>query len=344
MRVWLVAMMSLWLLGCTADSHKPLPGVAMEGRYAHTDEGLVLGFPGTRLVMDAPGPVRLDVEALGDQVRLDVREDGGAWRRIDLAPGPQTLTLGQDAPHRLEIIRRNEDWQGALRIRSLEPVSGAFDAAPALPERKLLFIGDSITAGAGTDVAFEDAGLGKPLDNARLAFPRILADRLDAQVHHVAYGGRGIIRDWRGYPTGQDSVLNAPAFYGLASPGLDQPWDPQAFVPDAVVIGLGTNDFNPGVPDREAFVSAYAGFVARLRSDYPDAPILILNSPMTDGERAEVLSDYLDDVAARSGDGAHRLDTQRYEGRPSVVGHPTDAQHIRIADEIEPVLRGLLAR
>ena len=348
--LWL-GLAALWLAACAqaaAPTSAPLPNplerVAVDGRYALTEDGAVFGFPGAKLELDAPGRVVMDVEAMGEQVALDVAVNDGPFERIDLAPGDQTLTLGPDGPHRLTLVRRNEDWQGALRVRSVSSPAGPLGPAPALPGLRLLFIGDSITAGAGTDVAHEDAGLGKPLDNARLAFPRVLGERLGAQVHQVAYGGRGVIRDWRGYPTGREGVLNAPAFYGLATPGLDAPWDPQAFVPDAVVVALGTNDFNTGVPDQGFFVDSYAAFLGALRADYPDAPILVLNSPMTGGDKGETLMRYLDRVAARAGDNVHRLDTQRYEGRPSVVGHPTDAQHQAIADEIEPVLRALLGQ
>ena len=321
----------------------PLPGVAIEGRYALDAGRPLFGFPGAKLVTDAPGSVRLLGHAGGERVSLDVRVDDGPWERVDLPAGRVRITLGPDRPHRLTLIRRNEHWQGPLRIDSLHSHAGPL-SAPALPGRRLLFIGDSITAGAGVDVGVEDRGEGKPLDNARAAFPRLLGDRLDAQVHQIAYGGRGALRDWQGLLSGTDGMLNAPAFYPLAVPDADAAfsnrWDPARFVPDAVVIGLGTNDFNTGVPGEDAFVAAYAGLIRQLRSDYPGVPVLILNSPMTGGERADALQRYLDRVAREAG--AERLDTQLYVGRASVVGHPTDAQHALIADEIEPVLRRML--
>ena len=347
MRAGLLGVGAWLVCACTgaapisASLPDPLSGVAVEGRHAQTVDGAVFGFPGARLSVDAPGPVTLDVEALGERVALDVRVDSGPWERVDLARGDHTLTLGPERAHRLTVVRRNEDWQGPLRVRSIVSEAGPL-SEPELPERKLLFIGDSITAGAGTDVAYEDAGLGKPLNNGRLAFARVLGDRLGAQVHQLAYGGRGIIRDWRGYPTGREGVLNLPALYELAVPSLDAQWDPQSFVPDAVVMALGTNDFNTGVPDQGYFVDSYAAFIETVRADYPDVPVLILNSPMTGGDKGETLMRYLDRVAARAGEGVHRFDTQRYEGRESVVGHPTDAQHESIADEVEPVLRAIL--
>ena len=325
----------------------PLPGVTVEGRYAETPDGVVFGYPGTRLLMEAGGPVTFNLDSRGTLGALDVRVDDGPWERVDLAEGAQMLPLGPDRPHRLEVVRRNEDWQGPLVVRSVSTPRG-FTDSPALPDTKVLFIGDSITAGAGTDVAYEDAGLGKPLDNGRLAFPRVLAERLPAQVHQVAYGGRGALRDWRGNASGDTAedgqvVLNMDAYYGRAVPSLEAEWDAGQWVPDAVVIGLGTNDFNSGVPEGDSFVDAYLGLIEQVRADAPDAPILILSSPMTGGAKGEAMRAQLDAVARRAGAGVHRMDTGIYAGRPSVVGHPTDAQQISIADEIEPVLRELLS-
>ncbi|MBC7795133.1 MAG: hypothetical protein H7Z43_15620 [Clostridia bacterium] len=62
-------------------------------------------------------------------------------------------------------------------------------------------------------------------------------------------------------------------------------WDASKFVPDAVVIALGTNDFSPGDSEREAmtvdeYTTAYIAFVEKLRGYYPDAHIFGMSSPM----------------------------------------------------------------
>jgi hypothetical protein len=62
-------------------------------------------------------------------------------------------------------------------------------------------------------------------------------------------------------------------------------WDPARFVPDAVMIGLGTNDFSPGDSDRpkmevDTFVAAYLKFIRRLRGYFPNAEIFCISSTM----------------------------------------------------------------
>ena len=347
LRAALAGLLALLLCACSQTPEPVLPGVAIEGRYAVEGGAVVFGYPGTRMVVETSGPVTFELESRGDLGALDYRVDDGPWERVDLARGPQTLSLGPARLHRLEVVRRNEDWQGPLVVHSASTPLGFAPGTPELPDTKILFIGDSITAGAGTDVAHEDAGLGKPLDNARLAFPRVLAERLPAQVHQVAYGGRGALRDWRDNETGDTAddgqvVLNMDAYYSRAVPSLEAPWDARQWVPDAVVIGLGTNDFNSGVPGGDSFVDAYLGLVEQVRADAPGIPILILSSPMTGGDKGAAMRAQLDAVAERAGKGVQRLDTGLYAGRPSVVGHPTDAQHVQIANEIEPVLRAML--
>lgn len=62
-------------------------------------------------------------------------------------------------------------------------------------------------------------------------------------------------------------------------------WDPKLFVPDVLVIALGSNDFSPGDSDRpimmvDDFASAYVQFINKLRKDFPEAVIILATSPI----------------------------------------------------------------
>ncbi len=63
------------------------------------------------------------------------------------------------------------------------------------------------------------------------------------------------MRDWQG----RSDTLNAPQFFRLAIPDERlNPADLNAYVPDAVVVSLGTNDFNLSLgafPTQERFRS-----------------------------------------------------------------------------------------
>jgi len=260
------------------------------------------------------------------------------------------LENAAEGDHLLEITRRSESWQGVCEVPGFKSGENtSLLPPPPLPQRKLLFVGDSITCGAATDIREHDPLQGKTAhddqtSNANYSFGKVLARRLHAQCHLVSYGGRGVIRDWQGSMT----INNAPVFYERALP--DDPailWNPADYAPDAIVICLGTNDFNQGVPDENEFVNAYVELARKIRRDAPRAVIFLADSPMLHdppgkAPKRAVLHAYILETIEKLGDPAVRLaPVKHYEGVPN-NGHPTRADHEAIASEIEPLLRGAL--
>ena len=171
----------------------------------------------------------------------------------------------------------------------------------------------------------------------------MLSRQLGAQVHIVAYAGRGLMRDWQGIK----SVNGLPELYEFALP--DDPstrWDPVNFVPDAIGVCVG-NDFDVGLPDQVDFERTYTEFVRKLRRDAPKATIVLILSPiLTDAPsgmpQRSVLHAYLDDVAQRLGDTRVVVaDVGCYPVVPG-DGHPDGAAHQAIAKKLEPLFRQAL--
>ena len=322
--------------------------LAIEGRTATSAKGaLRVGYPGVALHFTADGPrITMTIEASSDNVHLDVTVDGAAPRLVKLAKGVQVVELYSGAPgmHRLMVLKRTESWQGTMEITG---IGGARQVAPiTLPDRRLLFIGDSITCGAATDVPDAASLLdGTVINNGAKSFGRVLAARLGAACHLVSYGGRGVIRDWQGIR----AINNAPQFYERAMPDDAKAlWNHASYVPHAIGVCLGTNDFNQGVPDQNEFVNAYVEFVMKIRRDAPGAFIFLIDSPMTNdgsaelGHRATILHDYLNEIVRMVGSAkVARVAIAHYPGRP-VNSHPIASEHMKIADELEPAYRGAL--
>ena len=322
--------------------------MAIEGRTVTATNGaLRIGYPGVMLHFTAEGPnATMKIDASSDQVFIDIGVDGAAPRVVQLVKGVQEVELYSGAPgvHRVQVLKRTENWTGTMEIVG---VGGAKRVVPiALPGRRLMFIGDSITCGAGTDVPDAASTLeGNIVNNGAKSFGRVLAARLNAQCHLVSYGGRGVIRDWQGIR----AINNAPVFYERAMP--DDPsalWDHNRYVPHAIGICLGTNDFNQGVPDQNEFVNAYVEFVTKVRRDAPGAPIFLIDSPMTNdesaelGHRATVQHDYLNEIVRKIGSPlVTRAPIAHYPGR-AVNVHPIASEHVKIAGELEPMFRKAL--
>jgi hypothetical protein len=326
------------------------PGIVYEGRCAVAATGAMrLGFPGVAVHLNFHGSsLVLKAAASDDELYFDVSVDQAAPTLLALHKGEGDYVLmktGQAADHSVVLTRRNESWQGTVAIMGFSfGTGGRLLTAPELPKRKLMFIGDSVTCGELT--AYEPGRDMKARinSNARLSYGMILARRLGAQCNLVSYGGRGIIRDWQGIR----ETRNAPQFYELALP--DEPaltWNHSHYVPDAIGIQLGTNDFSQGIPDQNEFVNTYVRFIEKVRRDAPDAVIVVMDSPMVDddasrGPRRSALHFYLGEIVARVGNPKVILaPLSHYPGVPGNT-HPTGKEHDAIASELEPVFRRAL--
>jgi lysophospholipase L1-like esterase len=254
------------------------------------------------------------------------------------------VASGLDAgPHTVEIVKRTETWQGVLTFGGvrLEP-GGQLLAAPALSSRKLLFIGDSVTCGAGVDnypTCQKAPGRnGNPYDS----YGMLLGRRLDAQVHLVCYGGRGVVRDYRGLK----DVLNAPEFFHYSVPTDDAArraeWSDTRWVPNAVVVSLGTNDWNLQKTQplaQDEFVTKYVKFLRELTLRYPAAPIFVTQGAIVSDP---VLAEWIQETVTRVADDRVRWLASRHYPGSECDAHPELLQHRRMADDLEPVLRQAL--
>lgn len=306
--------------------------------------------------------------------------------------------------HDLTLIKRNEADNGKGMFSGFTVAGTLIDPAP-LPERKLAFIGDSITAGSGaeaddgTDQCTENAffeqenGWGQPYHNANASYAAVAGRLLEAQVHITAVSGIGLLRNYtsvydvRTMPQVYDLIFverdrtgaNPPngddGGYGLGGGGeggmggagsyFDTDprwiWDTERFVPDAVVVALGTNDFSPGdtLPlgsrpnmDVDAWTDAYVRFVDRLKGYYPSAHVFALQSPMLgdgwpdseDTFRSDqwagiqaVVSHYAD----LGDDTVHALPGEKFAGSGCGT-HPSSAQHAEIGEAVATAIKGAM--
>lgn len=324
--------------------------ISYEGRTVRTAAGTVrLGYPGVITRVNFRGTsLRMHGRTASDELYLDLGVDGAAPVCLQVPKGESDIVLAHDliaGTHHVEIFKRIESCVGVLEVISF-CVDGEFLPATPLPTRRLMFLGDSFTAGQATTV--EEGGRGDASkakrENARLSYGRLLADRLHAQCHLIAYAGRGVVRDWQGIT----AVRCAPEYYEYALP--DDPgtaWNPQTYVPEAIGVCLGNNDFDAGVPDEVAYVAAYAEFVRKLRRDAPQAFIFLILSPNLTDEpgrvpKRSVQRAYLEEVVNRLGDARIQVvPIAHYQPVPG-DGHPSGTAHRAIADELEPVFRKAL--
>ena len=332
------------------------PQVEVLGRTLTQPGGAIrLAYPGTGIVFRVKGAAAtLHLSSTTAHGALTVVVDHGEPRLVPLQQGVQDVALlspeiahETPASHTIAVYKRTETWQGLLDFQSIALDPGEELVAPApLPTRKLLFIGDSVTCGAGVDTLPTCGNPPGHFDNdAFHAYGLELGRRLDAQSDLVCYGGRGLQRDYKGNTTAA-GTLNAPAFVDLAiatdDPSTRAPWDASAYIPNAIVISLGTNDFSlqPTKPlDGPSFIADYVKLLQHLRSEYPNSVILITEGAIVTDP---LLRQYVQAAATRMHDTKILWTAAtHYPGR-TCNAHPTAAEHQHIADDLEPLLRNQL--
>lgn len=330
------------------------PRIAYMGRVALIDGQATMGFPGItlRFVYRGPAPT-LRLHASSANCYFNLACNGWDPVVIHLNPGDNELPLPTGtAPAQgwlIELVRRTEAWPGIATFQGLLlPPGCELLAPPPWPERRLLVIGDSITGGEYVE-RFPPEHISTPqAANAARSYGMLLGRWLQAQVHLVSYGGRGVMRDWQG----NTNVVNAPQFFQRTLP--DDPashWDHAAYVPDAIVVCIGANDFGKGLPDETTYTKAYDGFISEVRAAYPRAALVLAESPIY-AETADLqartprsqLRQTLESVVARRrAIGDQRIAVAPIHYYPGTPGnaHPVAFQHEQMAQDLLGPIKSL---
>lgn len=317
--------------------------IAIMGRTEQTANGnLRFAYPGVTLTFNAVArSATLMAQSTSEQSYLEIIVDDQAPQAIKLSRHMEPITLfssGDRNEHRVEVIHRSETWHGVVTIGALEMSDGELLAPSALPKKRLLILGDSVTCGEAIE---RQAGCEKNTSwwNPRLSYGMLTAKALDAQVQLVCYGGRGLVRSWNG----KTDDLNLPDFFELAvaDPQAPVAWDHSRYTPDVILSAIGTNDFSQGIPERETYVATYVKLVQRLRDLHPQAQIALTEGAILNGEKKAALQEYLAATAQRLNDPHVLILPSNYYPGDACDAHPTREQHADMANDLTPLLQRL---
>jgi hypothetical protein len=231
--------------------------------------------------------------------------------------------------HVVRIIKHSEAFGGRLtffRIRVTAP--GIILQPPPLPELALEIIGDSITAGYGNMADRASDPFRIDQENGAAAYGAILARRLNARAHYIAWSGIGVLQNNDGR-----SVNTMPMIYERTAPGINrESWDFTSYIPDIIVVHLGTNDMASNA-DPSLFETAYADFIRQVRGKNPDAAIFCTMGVM--GTRLVPSMEAAVEVVRIEGDGnvfCVPMEQQSASDGYGADGHPSLATHSKMAE------------
>ncbi len=187
-----------------------------------------------------------------------------------------TLIIATNLPkgkHSVLICKATEAAIGYIEFVGIK--ANNLLAPDPLPTRKIEFIGNSITCGMGADLTIP-CGTKDWFDqhNAYKAYGPTTARNLNAQWHLSSVSGIGLMQSCCGHKFVLPDVFDK---VNLTTDGPN--YDFSLYQPDVVTVCLEQND---GIRDSIAFTGAYLKFLDRLKTIYPKASLVCLNSPMAD--------------------------------------------------------------
>ena len=228
------------------------------GRMGKIRKPLPLLFNGSGIEVVVTGSdLWIDLETDSDYYEPWVAyEINGAFMgRQMLLPGEHRICLFRNmeptTPKRVRFYRElqamSEDDRCKVLVKGLEiDENGCFMEVPKY-EKKIEFIGDSITSGEGSYGAVTDVDWLSMYMSASVNYATMTAKELEADYHIISQGGWGVFCGWD-----NDPRHNIPSVYekvcGLSTGpsnealGCQEPYDFDSWQPDVIVVNLGTND------------------------------------------------------------------------------------------------------
>ena len=218
---------------------------------------------------------------------------------------------------------------------------------PALSDRTIEFIGNSITCGFGTESIVASDPYEDNTENHWYTYARIVADSLQARYHCVARSGIGVYRNAGGPKEGSKDNMPWQYPYTLFNQH-EEAWDFSKYQPKLVCVNLGTNDFSSNNYDTKLYEEAYRKFLGQLREYYPGAKIVMLTGSMMNGKENEeqkaILNKLMKETREKGDKEIYRFDftPQRGDLGFGAGWHPSKAQQEKMASELLPFLKGLM--
>ncbi len=320
-------------------------------RLAWGGTSLTARFTGTSLGVRLLDLGKLE-EAAPNRFRFSV--DGAPFRDLYVGEGPLLYRLAEGLPpgeHTLRLEKETEPAVGETQVLGLEldPEARLLPAPPRL-ERRLEFIGDSGLTGFGIEGKSAQCSFNAETQRHSLTWAALTAHALEAELSVVAYSGKGVAVNYANDPT-----PTVPELYTRTLPRReDGPWDFTAWVPDAVVIQLGANDFWKEHPGEARFRDAYHSLVTSIRGHYPQAHIVcVLGSGVSDSHPKDLqartlvrglVSGLVEGLRQAGDTRVHfaEVPANREDEGLGCLWHPSRKTHQRTAEQMTPLLRDWL--
>lgn len=256
----------------------------------------------------------------------------------------------------IKLVKLSEAAMSTVGIQeiSVDCVGGIKPTPPQL--HTIEFIGDSITCGYGVDDEVGEHSFSTATEDVTKTYAYLTAHQLNADYSMVSYSGYGIIT---GYTENNQKLMThlLPDYYekvGKSEGRFENTlipqeiaWDFNRFVPELIVINLGTNDDSytkDDIDKQTEYARAYIEFLKVVRRNNPNSVLLC-----TLGIMGDRLFPYVEQAVSgyRQETGDSNITTMKFEVQLEADGyaadyHPTQATHRKAAEKLVAEIKALL--
>ena len=330
-----------------AESH-----IQYLGRVSHKNpESPMFTFPSVQIRANFTGTSLKMIAKPNSGYFMAQIDKGEAFKVAFNSQRDSIVTLATALPegtHQVKLMYVTEGYDRRAEFRGFLLDKGhELLPPPALSDRKIEFIGNSITCGYGVESTDHDAPFLDETCNHYYTYAARTARNLEADEVAVCRSGIGVYRNYDGPRTGDKVNMNTEYTHTLLYDTTEQ-WDFSRYQPQVVCINLGTNDTSTKGADPKLLRKGYVDLLAQVRKANANAKIVFLCGCMMNGEALTLVKKTLDDVVAeanRNGDTqVYRFDFQPQNGDLGYGAswHPSYWQHEQMAGELTPFLRKLM--
>ncbi len=273
-------------------------------------------------------------------VWMAVYVDGKRTQKIALKEGVEewytlAANLPTDKVTTIRVVKLSEASWGQAVLQGIK-VSGEL-LKPTLPDRRILWIGDSITCGFGVLGKKSTEPFSTRTQDVTLTYGWLLSDAFGAQRHIVSVSGYGVATANTGSTT--DGLI--PKIYPQIGLQNTAKWDHEKYQPDLIVVNLGTNDVYGGT-DAATLRGGVRSFLTQLRAAHPSATIVWVYGLMRDDFSQDIQAEV--EAFAKTDPAVHFLPAAIAKGSAEIgsMDHPSDDAHARLAKTLQPQLRSIM--
>ena len=271
-------------------------------------------------------------------------------RKITLHQPDAVYVLAQGLKkdfHRVRVYKRTESACSLTGWKEIY-TDGAFAPLPPFHGLRIEIYGDSITAGNGVEGLKGDDNFETRTENALISYGALAAEKLKADFSLICIGGYALYRSpWNA----EAPIKNIPEMFSYADCTWVTThenaisWDNKQYVPDIVVLSLGTNDDQYLLPLQEPrrseecrhFVLETKGFIDKIRQTYGPVKIIVAIGMI----KVSLVTNLLKEVVASYPSGVYFLefDSLKEGGYMANGGHPNRAMHVEAGLELADLIK-----